>query len=222
MTEDVYTQIYNIIKSQKQKVIILATGSLSNVAMLVKTYPGLKDCLEYMSIMGGGIKLSNVTPVAEFNVWSDPHAAQIVFHSQIPIYLAPLDITHTMAYDQDFIDEVRKIGDSSFLKSICGALQFYLNAYKKFDARYDAPMHDPLSAYYIISPESFQLEFYNLEVEIESQISLGQTVVDTRKQTGRQPNVHILMSLPDKKRFWDLFLQDVREIDKISPVNKGH
>ena len=90
--------MYQRIKAQlPQRVSIVATGPLTNVALLIKTFPDVKSAIERVVFMGGSMKAGNVNPSAESNVWCDPEACEIVLRSGLPVTMVPLDLTHQVS-----------------------------------------------------------------------------------------------------------------------------
>jgi inosine-uridine nucleoside N-ribohydrolase len=91
---DVFDKIYEII-SQNAPVVFINTGCLTNLAVLIQKYPDIIKSIELLSIMGGAIHFGNWSPAAEFNIFIDPEAADLVFNSGLKIFMSPLEITHT-------------------------------------------------------------------------------------------------------------------------------
>ena len=86
--------MYQRIKAQlPHRVSIVATGPLTNVALLLKTFPDVKSAIERVVFMGGSMKDGNVSPSAEANVWCDPEACELVLLSGLPVTIVPLDLT---------------------------------------------------------------------------------------------------------------------------------
>ena len=87
--------MYQRIKAQlPQRVSIVATGPLTNVALLLKSFPDVRSAVERVVFMGGSMQAGNVNPAAEANVWCDPEACEIVLRSHLPVTMIPLDLTH--------------------------------------------------------------------------------------------------------------------------------
>ncbi len=193
------------------EITLVATGPLTNVALFSLRYPELVSGIKEMVIMGGGISFGNVTPVAEFNVYVDPEAASLVFDLDVPKVLAPLDMTHKAAITRAELEKMRSFG-SDVLNTISDLLEFFMKTYKEVFGIDGAPLHDPTTIAYLIRPEMFEWEDYNLVVELDGEYTYGQTVVDVWRTTGRDPNVRILLDV-DRDAFFDLLL---RELSKLS------
>lgn len=157
--------------------IILATlGPLTNVAVALIQAPSIRDKIAQIAMMGGGITQGNVTPVAEFNIYVDPHAAQVVFTSGIPITLISLDVTHQVLTTADRLAALRAIG--TVVSQVAADL---LSHYGKADQEKlgtdGAPLHDPCVIAYLLQPDLFTTSGGTVQVETSSPLTLGQTVV---------------------------------------------
>ena len=150
--------------------------------------------------MGGSIKLGNITPAAECNIYSDPAAAKIVFASGIQIFLAPLDLTQKVCVDQDILDKIGEL-KSNFATNVVNGLKYYISSYNsRYGINY-AYLHDPVAIYYIINPEAFETKLLNVEIETQSEFCNGRTVVDYFGVTQRKPNTKVGLNI-DLEAFW--------------------
>ena len=89
---------------------LIAIGPLTNIAIALTKYPELKTLLHTILIMGGAASGGNVTPAAEFNIYADPDAAQIVFKSGVPIVMRGLDVTLQAVLTPEDWDELAATG----------------------------------------------------------------------------------------------------------------
>lgn len=94
-----------IIRASEEKITLVPTAPLTNIALLIMAYPEVKERIEKISLMGGGLAYGNVTRTAEFNIYVDPEAARIVFESGIPIVMSGLDVTDKAAIFEEEIQE---------------------------------------------------------------------------------------------------------------------
>jgi len=169
------------------EVSLVAIGPLTNIAKFILLYPDTSQKVKEIVIMGGGINFGNTTPVAEFNIYADPEAAQIVFDSGIPLTVFGLDVTHQTKI---FMDEIKRMqGFSSDIVSKMGLLlEFFHQTYYDVFGIEGAPLHDPCAIAYLIEPEMFEYEDYYCQIELKGQLTYGQTVVDYWKKSGKKPN----------------------------------
>ena len=138
--------------------------------------------------MGGAyFEVGNITPAAEFNIYVDPEAADIVFKSGVKITVMPLDVTHKVLVTPERIQALRDVNTKT-----CDAMADMVDFFERFDTdKYGsdgAPLHDPCVTAYLIKPELFKGRFVNVEIETSSELTLGMTVADWWCVTDRTPN----------------------------------
>ena len=182
----------DVIMHSEQKVSIVAIGPLTNIALLVKSYPEVLPHIEQLSIMGGSCLGGNCTPVAEFNIYVDPLAAQIVFHAGIPITMFGLNVTHQVPVLRDDIERIRNIGNRTG-EAVATMLDFYAK-----EDRVDG-LHDPCAVAYLIDPSLFATKWCNVEVETKGEFTEGQTVVDADNRTNRPKNANVAFEVKRDK-----------------------
>ena len=161
-----------------------ALGPLTDVAMALVKAPDIVAGVRELVLMGGASRaLGNVTPAAEFNIHADPHAAEIVFDSGMPITMIPLDATHQVRSTKERIDRIAAIGSP-----VAAAVAELLRpAGNTPDA-----LHDPCVTAYLLAPDLFEGSRVNVAVECESPLTLGMTVVDWRGVSGRPVNADVI------------------------------
>jgi purine nucleosidase len=157
-----------------------ALGPLTNLAMAVIKAPDIVERVGELVLMGGASRaLGNTTPAAEFNIHADPHAAQIVFESGLPITMISLDVTQQVRSTPERIACVQAIGTPvATLLTPSGTEP--------------SALHDPCVIAYLLAPELFAGSRVNVAVECESSLTLGMTVVDWRGISGRPANATVL------------------------------
>jgi len=197
---------------ENENVTIVATGPLTNVALFAKMYPQLIGKVREIVIMGGGIAFGNVTPAAEFNIYADPEAADIVFKLDVPKTLAPLDLTHQAYIQKDDVEKIRQFG-SDILNTIADLLEFFMKTYKEVFGIDGAPLHDPTTIAYLIEPDMFEWEDYYIEVELKGKSTYGATVTDIWKVTKKKPNFRVLTKI-DRGEFIKLLLKLMGKLKK--------
>ena len=185
-------------------VTLCPTGPLTNVAMALRKEPRLVERVKEIVLMGGAVELGNVTPAAEFNIYVDPHAADIVFRSGIPITMFGLDVTHQVLVTPERMARIDALGTST-ARAAHGLLDFF----NRFDSeRYDAPgapLHDPCVIAYLIEPELFGGKPCPVEIELEGR-SVGRTLVDWWNMHRRPANAMVMREV-DADRFFDLLTE---------------
>ncbi len=181
--------IIETLRSQpSESVTLCPLGPLTNIAVAFKLAPDICARVAEIVLMGGAyFAVGNVTPAAEFNIYVDPEAADIVFRSGVPLTVLPLDATHHVLSNKPRLDALRAIGNRTG-QAIADLTSFY----ERFDRRKygseGAPLHDPCVIAYLLKPEIFESRFVNVEIETSSELTRGMTVADWWGVTDRQPN----------------------------------
>ena len=194
------------LRESPQPVTIVATGPQTNVALLLNSHPELHDKIARIVMMGGAMVLGNWQPAAEFNIYVDPEAAEIVFQSGIPVVMAGLDVTHrAQIHDMD-IERFRQVGNP-IATIVAELLDFFMEYHK--DAKWGftgAPLHDPCTIAWLLKPELFTCVERWVGVETQGKYTQGMTVVDYYFLTGNQPNTTVLLDV-DREGFVDLLAE---------------
>ena len=194
---------------------IFPIGPLTNIAMAIRKEPKFAKAVKELVIMGGAINESgNVTPLAEFNIWVDPHAAHIVFHSGIPVTLIPLDVTHKCLLKPEHIDRLSKIRSpiSRFIKE---AVEVYFKfSYERGFA--GCALHDPLTLATVIAPKLLTLNEYFVDVDHSGGVAMGKTFADVFGVTKKPANMKVAMQVRGED-FIELFVQRMETLAKTIP-----
>ena len=189
-------------------ITLCALGPLTNIADALERRPDLASKVDQIVLMGGGhFEGGNVTPMAEFNIYVDPVAAATVFASGIDIVMMPLDVTHKARTSPSRIAAFRDQGTEA-TTSAAGMLSFA----ERFDIdRYGmegGPLHDPCVIAYLLEPDIVTGRLCNVEVETESKLTRGTTVVDWWEVTKRPKNAWVANDL-DSGRFYALLAERI-------------
>jgi len=169
-------------------ITICPIGPLTNIATALQKAPDIAERIGRIVLMGGAyFEVGNITPAAEFNIYVDPEAADIVFKSGIDIVVMPLDVTHKALATRPRIEAFRALGTP--VGEACAA---WTDFFERFDvAKYGSeggPLHDPCTVAYVIWPEIFYGRHINVEIETQSELTLGMTVADWWGVTDRPKN----------------------------------
>ena len=198
--------------AEPNEISIFPIGPMTNIAMAIRKEPRLAKSVKELVIMGGAIQEGgNITPLAEFNIYVDPHAAHIVFHSGIPITLIPLDVTHKCLIKQEHVDRLLKI-NSPVTRFIKDAIDVYLKA--SLELGYEGcALHDPLTLATVIAPELLTLKEYYVDVDISGGVSMGKTFADIFNVTKKPANMKVAMNVRGED-FIELFLQRMETLSR--------
>ena len=187
-------------------VTLAPIGPLSNIAMAMQRAPDTIPRIRQIILMGGAyFEVGNITPAAEFNIYVDPHAAQVVFASGVPVIMMPLDVTHKALTRTDRVAALRAIGNRTGV-AVAEMLEFF----ERFDeAKYGSdggPLHDPCTVAWMIAPDIFNGRPCNVEIETASPLTMGMTVVDWWQVSSRPHNALVIGDL-DADRFFALITE---------------
>ncbi len=176
-------------------VTLCPLGPLTNIATAFETAPDIIPRVGEIVLMGGAyFEVGNITPTAEFNIYVDPHAAEIVFNSGVPLTIMPLDVTHKALVTKPRNDAFRAIGNR-----VGAAVADMTDFFERFDKeKYGsegAPLHDPCVTAYLLRPDLFTGRHINVAIETASELTLGMTVADWWRVTGRAPNAQFMGDL---------------------------
>ncbi|WP_145572976.1 pyrimidine-specific ribonucleoside hydrolase RihA [Yersinia alsatica] len=197
-----------ILRASPHPVTIVATGPLTNVALLLAGHGALMAKIERIVIMGGAVMLGNWTPAAEFNIFVDPEAAERVFKSGIPITMAGLDVTHQAQVMDEDIDRIRQL-NNPVAEVVAGLLDFFMLYHRQERWGFQgAPLHDPCTIAWLLAPELFTSIERWVGIETRGEYTQGMTVVDYYQLTGNKPNAEVLMGI-NRQGFIDLLVERI-------------
>ncbi|MAY45411.1 MAG: nucleoside hydrolase [Rhodobacteraceae bacterium] len=163
-------------------------GPLTNIAKAFKAAPDIVEKVQEIVLMGGAyFEVGNITPTAEFNIYVDPEAADIVFKSGAPITVMPLDVTHKTLVTTARNDAFRALG-TPVGDAVAQMIDFFERFDKEKYGSNGAPLHDPCVTAYLINPDLFKGRHINVEIETTSDLTLGMTVADWWGVTDRPAN----------------------------------
>jgi purine nucleosidase len=192
-------------------VTICTLGPLTNLALALQKAPDIASRIQELVMMGGGcFECGNITPAAEFNIYVDPEAAKIVFDAGIPTVIMPLDVTHQLLTTRDRVAKIAEVGTRP-----AQVLVEWLAFFERFDIeKYGSdggPLHDPSVIAYLLKPELFSGRLCNVEIEVQSELTVGMTVVDWWHVTDRRRNATFMREV-DADGFFALLTERVARL----------
>ena len=193
--------LIDILRNAEAPITVATLGPLTNIAMAIIMAPEIIDNISELVLMGGALSLGNITPAAEFNIYSDPHAAHVVFEAGLKLTMIGLDVTHQARATPERLEAIRAIGNPA-ANSVAGMLDFYGAQYIETFGE-GAPLHDPCVIAYILQPELFSGQDMRVDIEMDSPLTAGSTVCDLHDRSGRPANAHVVEKI-DSARFFDL------------------
>ncbi|SFM23733.1 nucleoside hydrolase [Shimia aestuarii] len=187
-------------------VTLCPLGPLTNIAMAFEKAPDIIEKVQEIVLMGGAyFEVGNITPAAEFNIYVDPQAANIVFRSGAPIVVMPLDVTHKALVTKPRNDAFRALGTKVGV-AVAQMTDFFERFDKEKYGSEGAPLHDPCVTAYLINPDLFSGRHINVEIETHSELTMGMTVADWWGVTDRAPNALFIGDL-DADGFFSLLTE---------------
>ncbi len=187
-------------------VTLCPLGPLTNIATAFQKAPDIVEKVQEIVLMGGAyFEVGNITPTAEFNIYVDPQAADIVFRSGVPIVVMPLDVTHKALVTTPRNDAFRALGTKVGI-SVAQMTDFFERFDKDKYGSAGAPLHDPCVTAYLIRPDLFSGRHVNVEIETQSELTLGMTVADWWGVTDRKPNA-LFVNDVDADAFFSLLTE---------------
>ncbi|MGN0136968.1 nucleoside hydrolase [Anaerotignum sp.] len=175
-SEAAWDAIHRIAAEEKGELTLIAVGPMTNIAIALSKYEDMKDLIKRIVIMGGAAIGGNVTPCAEFNIYEDPEAAEMMFTSGIPVYMCGLDVTMEAYMSRAEIEKLMALG-SKEAKLFHDVEQKALAFYDEM-GRPGVALHDPTAVLFAAYPELFQGEWCGVHVETKGKITSGKTVTD--------------------------------------------
>lgn len=204
--------IIETLRNEPTKSVSLCTlGPLSNIARAFEKAPDIIPHVDQLVMMGGGFfEGGNITPTAEFNIYVDPEAADQVFRSGVDIVMMPLDVTHKALTTKARIDRFRAANTAPM--TACADL---IDFFERFDEeKYGtdgAPLHDPTVIAYLLTPDLFTGRHVNVEIEVQSPLTLGMSVIDWWRVTDRAPNAMVMNEI-NHDGFFDLLIERIARL----------
>ena len=194
------------IRDANGAVTLVPTGPLTNVALLLALHPDARP--ERIVLMGGAIAEGNVTPAAEFNIWADPEAAARVFASGIDVTMVGLDVTHKALFTSAHIGRLAgRVGEM-----VTELLRFYDRFHREVYGFDGSPIHDAVAVAQVMRPDLVETKHLNVEIDVESELCRGRTVVDLWRRTEREPNAHVGVDI-DADGFLELLIERINSLE---------
>lgn len=178
------------LKTAKQSsVTLIATGPLTNIAVALVAAPEIAKAIAEIVIMGGArSEGGNITASAEYNIYADPHAADVVMKCGRPIVLIGLDATHGVRATEERIARIRAVGNAA-AEAAADVLDFSASVERSIVGWSAPPLHDPCPVAYLIAPDLFTLKPAHVRIETLSELTMGHTAVEFRENyEGRKFN----------------------------------
>jgi pyrimidine-specific ribonucleoside hydrolase len=211
--------MYQTLTAASQPLTIIALAPLTNLALLLHTYPHAADHIAHVCFMGGSTSVGNATAVAEFNIWHDPEAAYMVLHSGVPLTMYGLDVFQLIAASDQTIAALRASGHP-VEQFVGGLLGFELTDPASGTVFTNTVLGDAGTVCAVVAPELFTFRTFPVQVNLSPGLSRGQTIVDRRARRGMDtvhdpqyrpwPTVQVAVEVPAPDAVLNLFLDTIR------------
>ena len=201
----------SVMKEAPGTITLCPIGPLTNIALALQNEPSIADRLKQIVLMGGGyFEQGNITPSAEFNIYVDPEAADRVFNCGAPIIMMPLDVTHKVMTTKKRVDAIRNI-DNRAAQALVDMLEFSERFDEEKYGTDGGPLHDPTTIAWLLQPRLFKGRLCNVEIETQSDLTRGATVVDWWGVTERPKNALVIREV-DAVGFFELIQQRLQNL----------
>lgn len=206
------TLIADTIASAPGEITLICLGPLTNLAMAILSSPVEMAKVKEIIVMGGAIQVpGNVTPVSEFNIYVDPHAAAIALTSGLPITLVPLDVTERVMLTEEMVDVIIRRLNNPVTQFVHDITERLLRFERERRGRAAIPLHDPLAVGAVIDRSLVTRRPFHVEVETGEGPAQGITIADRRQikeELKQAPNLQVCMEV-NAGRFMALFLERI-------------
>jgi purine nucleosidase len=196
-----------LLREAAEPVTLVPTGPLTNIALLLRTYPDLRERMREVVLMGGSTDTGNVGPLAEFNIHVDPEAADVVFSSGLPVTMCGLNVTHQALATEAVLERLLALG-TPLADTVVRLLVFFRDRYRDLWGLPAPPVHDPVAVARVIDPELVRCVEAHVAVELHGTHTRGATVCDRFGVRGLTPNASVAVEL-EADGFWDLVVSAV-------------
>lgn len=182
--------VRRLLAAEAASISLVITGPMTNVATAITREPAVLRGIREFAIMGGArSEGGNITASAEYNVYADPHAAQLVFNAGPPVFAFGLDATHQVRANPSRSAALAALGTAA-ARTAARLIGFSNSLAENGPVEVGSPLHDPCTIAWLLQPSLFEFRACHLDVETDSPLTMGHTAVEYRARAGRPQNVH--------------------------------
>ena len=208
LTNNAVDKIISIIRENPGGISIVVIGPQTNIAQAFIQDPELPSLIKQLVIMGGAITVpGNKNRVAEFNIFVDPEAADIVFKSSVKKVLIPLDVCNEIILQMSDFEQLK---GAKLYEPLLKMMDKYINGLMVGEKVSGALMYDPLASYYLVNPEAYTIEPMDIQIETLSELTRGMTIAERRTWGTKNPNVDVVTRI-DEKAFKKDFIEILKK-----------
>lgn len=202
--ENAVDAMRKVIMESDEPVTLVPIAPLTNIALLLKTYPEVKKNIREIVMMGGSASRGNKGVMSEFNVALDPEAAYMVFHSGVKLTMVGLDVglkALVLPQDSERIKDMNKTGAMAYC---------LFKKYRGGSFNTGLKMYDSSAIAYLLAPEMFTAEETYLDVELAGSMTAGCTVVDLKGYLHQDANATVCLDI-DQDAFRKWFVDSIQK-----------
>lgn len=189
-----------------EQITICAIGPMTNLALALVQHPDVaRGIRQIVSMAGAFTALGHRTPWAEFNVYADPHAAEIVFQSAVPVVMMPLDMTFQALFTAEHFERFRAGGEAG--AALYNLFSTFDRSDEKRFGRPGGPIHDATTIAWLIRPDLFKSQEAFIGVQV-SGLTMGYTYADFYKKMDRPANATVVTDV-DETGFIELLIERI-------------
>ncbi len=203
--------IIDLVHQYPHEITILAIGPCTNIALAIHKDPSIITLIDRVVVMGGVVHApGNMTPDAEFNIYCDPEAFDIVLRAGFDLTIVPLDVTYQCLFTKSHVARLTsaKPEIATFIED---STRFYMEFHDEYQDIDGCAINDPLAAAILIKPELVKLRDYYMTVELKGEFTKAKTSVDHYKISGKTPNTKVAMAV-DVEAFMDFFIERMAKL----------
>ncbi|WP_106769318.1 ribonucleoside hydrolase RihC [Paenibacillus faecalis] len=204
LEENAVNAMYRVIQESEAKITLVPIGPLTNIALLFKVYPEVKNNIQEIVLMGGSVTRGNKGVMSEFNIHIDPEAAKIVFDSGLPIVMASLDVgwkALVLPEDSAQLETMNDVGKM---------LYSLFKRYRGGSMKTGLKMYDSCAIGYLLKPEMFETVDTYVDIELNGSMTTGATIVDLKGYLNKPNNAKVCVDV-DQQLFRDWLLDSLRK-----------
>ena len=200
LKENAVDAMRRVILESEEPITLVPIAPLTNVALLLKTYPEVKANIREIVLMGGTAARGNKGVLSEFNVATDPEAAKIVFDCGLPLVMAGLDVGWKALVLPEDSAKMPQLGE-------VGRMAYCLfQKYRGGSMKTGLKMYDSCAIAYLLKPEMYEMVETTVDVELHGTMTAGCTLVDLKGYLGKPHNAKVCMDI-DQEMFRTWFLE---------------
>jgi inosine-uridine nucleoside N-ribohydrolase len=201
----------DLIHRHPHEITVLCIGPMTNLATAILNDPTIIPLIKNVDSMAGSFEFAgNASPTAEYNVFCDPEAYQIVVNSGIPLSIVPLDVTYQCIFTTDHLERLKNI-KPAVREFIADSTRFYMEFHDEYQSIQGCAINDPLAAALLVKPDLVSWNDFYVSVELSGESTRAKTSADRFNTLSKKPNARVAMTVQVEK-FMDFFIDQMGKL----------